>query len=111
MFEQTYTQVADKSVERLLKRGNRGPQSNKNRKTKNSQKPWKQSISEVHLPSLLTLIHNLDKSVNKPVQTEENYRLTEDNWSTIDPMIGLSEDDIAAFWPITKKTSGNLNKT
>ena len=29
---------------------------------------------------------------------EENYRLTEDNWSTIDPMIGLSEDDIAAFF-------------
>ena len=40
----------------------------------------------------------VDKSVNKPVQTEENYRLTEDNWSTIDPMIGLSEDDIAAFF-------------
>ena len=40
----------------------------------------------------------MDKSVNKPVQTEENYRLTEDNWSTIDPMIGLNEDDIAAFF-------------
>ena len=24
----------------------------------------------------------VDKSVNKPVQTEENYRLTEENWST-----------------------------
>ena len=31
-------------------------------------------------------------------QTEENYRLTEENWATIDPMIGLSEDDIAAFF-------------
>ena len=40
----------------------------------------------------------MDKSVNKPVQTEENYRLTEENWATIDPMIGLSEDDIAAFF-------------
>ena len=40
----------------------------------------------------------VDKSVNKPVQTEENYRLTEENWATIDPMIGLSEDDIAAFF-------------
>ena len=40
----------------------------------------------------------VDKSVNKPVQTEENYRLTEENWTTIDPMIGLSEDDIAAFF-------------
>ena len=40
----------------------------------------------------------VDKSVNKPVQTEENYRLTEENWITIDPMIGLSEDDIAAFF-------------
>ena len=38
------------------------------------------------------------KSVNKPVQTEENYRLAEDNWSSIDPMIGLSEDDLAAFF-------------
>ena len=36
--------------------------------------------------------------LNKPVQTEENYRLTEENWTTIDPMIGLSEDDIAAFF-------------
>ena len=40
----------------------------------------------------------VDKSVNKPVQIVENYRLTEDNWATIDPMIGLSEDDIAAFF-------------
>ena len=40
----------------------------------------------------------MDKSVNKPVQIVENYRLTEDNWATIDPMIGLSEDDIAAFF-------------
>ena len=45
-----------------------------------------------------TYTQAVDKSVNKPVQTEENYRLTEDNWSTIDPMIGLSEDDIAAFF-------------
>ena len=49
----------------------------------------------------------MDKSVNKPVQTEENYRLTEENWSTIDPMIGLSEDDIAAFLTITKKDLGS----
>ena len=40
----------------------------------------------------------MDKSVNKPVQTEENYRLTEENWAIINPMIGLSEDDIAAFF-------------
>ena len=45
----------------------------------------------------------MDKSVNKPVQTEENYRLTEENWATINPMIGLSEDDIAAFLTTTKK--------
>lgn len=45
----------------------------------------------------------MDKSVNKPVQTEENYRLTEENWATIDPMIGLSEDDIAAFLTTTRK--------
>ncbi|MFR4844638.1 MAG: hypothetical protein ACLUAO_01420 [Streptococcus sp.] len=50
-------------------------------------------------PALVnTYSQPVDKSVNKPVQTEENYRLTEDNWSTIDPMIGLSEDDIAAFF-------------
>ena len=52
----------------------------------------------IQIQLLSTLIHKLDKSVNKPVQIVENYRLTEDNWATIDPMIGLSEDDIAAFF-------------
>ena len=101
-FEQTYTQVVDKSVEKIVK----------NEVTDASN----QTITENDIPSetlknkdflenikqsqtlINTYSHPVDKSVNKAVQTEENSRLTEENWATIDPMIGLSEDDIAAFF-------------
>lgn len=37
------------------------------------------------------LVHNPQKPVDSPV---ENYILTEDNWQEIDPMIGMTEEDI-----------------
>ena len=101
-FEQTYTQVVDKSVEKIVK--NETTEAPNQTKTKNNypsetfeNKDFSGNINPS--PDLVnTYSQPVDKSVNKPVQTEENYRLTEENWSTIDPMIGLSEDDIAAFF-------------
>ena len=101
-FEQTYTQAVDKSVEKIVK--NEATDSSNQTKTKNNypsetfeNKDFSENINPS--PDLVnTYSQPVDKSVNKPVQTEENYRLTEENWATIDPMIGLSEDDIAAFF-------------
>ena len=101
-FEQTYTQVVDKSVEKIVK--NETTEAPNQTKTKNNypsetfeNKDFSGNINPS--PDLVnTYSQPVDKSVNKPVQTEENYRLTEENWTTIDPMIGLSEDDIAAFF-------------
>ena len=101
-FEQTYTQAVDKSVEKIVK--NEATEDFNQTKTKNNDpsetfenKDFSENINPS--PDLVnTYSQPVDKSVNKPVQTEENYRLTEENWTTIDPMIGLSEDDIAAFF-------------
>ena len=101
-FEQTYTQAVDKSVEKIVK--NEATEAPNQTKTKNNypsetfeNKDFSENINPS--PDLVnTYSQPVDKSVNKPVQTEENYRLTEENWATIDPMIGLSEDDIAAFF-------------
>ena len=101
-FEQTYTQAVDKSVEKIVK--NEATGASNQTKTKNndpSETLENKDFSENINPSqdlVNTYSQPVDKSVNKPVQTEENYRLTEENWTTIDPMIGLSEDDIAAFF-------------
>ena len=101
-FEQTYTQAVDKSVEKIVK--NKATDASNQTKTKNndpSETLENKDFSENINPSpdlVNTYSQPVDKSVNKPVQTEENYRLTEENWTTIDPMIGLSEDDIAAFF-------------
>lgn len=101
-FEQTYTQVVDKSVEKIVK--NEAKDASNQTKTKKadpSETLENKGFSEdVNTDTTLinTYSQAVDKSVNKPVQIVENYRLTEDNWSTIDPMIGLSEDDIAAFF-------------
>ena len=101
-FEQTYTQAVDKSVEKIVK--NKATDASNQTKTKNndpSETLENKAFSENINPSpdlVNTYSQPVDKSVNKPVQTEENYRLTEENWATIDPMIGLSEDDIAAFF-------------
>ncbi|MFR3178534.1 MAG: ATP-binding domain-containing protein [Streptococcus sp.] len=101
-FEQTYTQAVDKSVEKNVK--NEGTDAFNQTKTENnrpSETLENKDFSENINPSqalINTYSQPVDKSVNKPVQTEENYRLTEENWATIDPMIGLSEDDIAAFF-------------
>ena len=43
-------------------------------------------------------VHNPQKPVDTAV---ENYVLTEENWQDIDPMIGITEDEIQAFF--TKK--------
>lgn len=101
-FEQTYTQAVDKSVEKIVK--NEATGASNQTKTKNndpSETLENKDFSENINPSpdlVNTYSQPVDKSVNKPVQTEENYRLTEENWSTLDPMIGLSEDDIADFF-------------
>ena len=101
-FEQTYTQAVDKSVEKIVK--NEVIDTAKQTKTENkdsSETFENKDFSENINPSpdlVNTYSQPVDKSVNKPVQTEENYRLTEENWATINPMIGLSEDDIAAFF-------------
>ena len=100
-FEQTYTQAVDKSVEKIVK--NEATDPSNQTKTENnrpSETLENKGLSEdVNTDTTLinTYSQAVDKSVNKPVQIVENYRLTEDNWTTIDPMIGLSEDDIAAF--------------
>ena len=101
-FEQTYTQAVDKSVKKIVQ--NEVIDTDKQTNTKKadlSESLENKGFSENINPDK-TLINTysqpVDKSVNKPVQTEENYRLTEDNWATIDPMIGLSEDDIVAFF-------------
>ena len=92
-FEQTYTQVVDKSVEKIVK--NEAKDASNQTKTKKAD-PSEDVNTDTTL--INTYSQAVDKSVNKPVQIVENYRLTEDNWATIDPMIGLSEDDIAAFF-------------
>ena len=101
-FEQTYTQAVDKSVEKIVK--NEVIDTAKQTKTENkdsSETFENKDFSENINPSpdlVNTYSQPVDKSVNKPVQTEENYRLTEENCATIGPMIVLSEDDIAAFF-------------
>lgn len=101
-FEQTYTQAVDKSVEKIVK--NEAKDASNQTKTKKadpSETLENKGFSEdVNTDTTLinTYSQAVDKSVNKPVQIVENYRLTEDNWATIDPMIGLSEDDISAFF-------------
>lgn len=101
-FEQTYTQVVDKSVEKIVK--NEAKDASNQTKTKKADpsetlenKGFSEDVN-TDTPLINTYSQAVDKSVNKPVQIVENYRLTEDNWATIDPMIGLSEDDIAAFF-------------
>lgn len=101
-FEQTYTQAVDKSVEKIVK--NEAKDASNQTKTKKadpSETLENKGFSEdVNTDTTLinTYSQAVDKSVNKPVQIVENYHLTEDNWATIDPMIGLSEDDISAFF-------------
>ncbi|MGT2926101.1 SF1B family DNA helicase RecD2 [Streptococcus cuniculipharyngis] len=70
-------------------------------------------LKERFLPELIpteskTYPQDVDKPVgNDPIsgenstpslETRDNYRLTEDNWSRIDPMIGLTKADIEAFF-------------
>ena len=92
----------NKSVEKIVK--NEAKDTSNQTKTENnrpSETLENKGLSEdVNTDTTLinTYSQAVDKSVNKPVQIVENYRLTEDNWTTIDPMIGLSEDDIAAFF-------------
>ena len=101
-FEQTYTQAVDKSVKKIVK--NKGSDDSNQTKTKKddpSEAPENKGFSEnsnIDITLINTYSQAVDKSVNKAVQIVENYRLTEDNWATIDPMIGLSEDDITAFF-------------
>ncbi|TWT16330.1 ATP-dependent RecD-like DNA helicase [Streptococcus sp. sy010] len=48
-----------------------------------------------------TFPQDVDKVVeifSNPVDKQENYRLTEDNWQNIDPMIGLEQADIDLFF-------------
>ena len=101
-YEQTYTQAVDKSVEKIVKNEATDASNQTKKENNESSEPLENKDISGNLnpsPALInTYSQPVDKSVNKPVQTEENYRLTEDNWSTIDPMIGLSEDDIAAFF-------------
>ena len=101
-FKQTYTQAVDKSVEKIVKNEATDVSNQTKKENNGSSEPLENKDISGNINPSPTLINTysqpVDKSVNKPVQTEENYRLTEDNWSTIDPMIGLSEDDIAAFF-------------
>ena len=101
-FEQTYTQAVDKSVEKIVTNEAIDASNQTKKENNGSSEPLENKDISGNINPSPTLINTysqpVDKSVNKPVQTEENYRLTEDNWSTIDPMIGLSEDDIAAFF-------------
>ena len=101
-FEQTYTQAVDKSVEKIVK--NKAKDASNQTKTKKADpsETFENNGFSEDVNTDTTLINTysqaVDKSVNKPVQIVENYHLTEDNWATIDPMIGLSEDDIATFF-------------
>lgn len=101
-FEQTYTQAVDKSVEKIVKNEAKDASNQTKTKKADPSETFENKGFSEDVNTDTTLINTysqaVDKSVNKPVQIVENYRLTEDNWATIDPMIGLSEDDIAAFF-------------
>lgn len=101
-FEQTYTQAVDKSVEKIVKNEAKDASNQTKTKKADPSETFENKGFSEDINTDTTLINTysqaVDKSVNKPVQIVENYRLTEDNWATIDPMIGLSEDDISAFF-------------
>lgn len=101
-FEQTYTQAVGKSVEKIVKNEAKDASNQTKTKKADPSETFENKGFSEDVNTDTTLINTysqaVDKSVNKPVQIVENYRLTEDNWATIDPMIGLSEDDIAAFF-------------
>ena len=40
----------------------------------------------------------VDKNVHNPMDKVENYRLTVDNILSIDPMIGITEEDLNQFF-------------
>lgn len=46
----------------------------------------------------------VDKLVNKPMDKVENYRLTADNILSIDPMIGITEEDLKQFFKTKVKS-------
>ena len=61
-----------------------------------SQRPVESGVEELPTAVDKTSIPG-DKSV-------ENYQLTEENWMTIDPLIGLHEEDIQAIFQTDKKS-------
>ncbi len=63
-------------------------------------------FSTVYPQDIHSVVENSVDTVEEEQPTLENHRLTEKNWEEIDPLIGLTEADLAEFFN-TSKTATN----
>lgn len=103
-FTQAYPQTVDKSVEKTVQNTEKSPNEGPSKAEKKvNQRPERSDFME-EIPEnpqdKTTYSQAVDKSVSKPVNLPDNPQLTEDNWATIDPMIGLSDEDISHFFSL-----------
>ncbi|MEQ9809710.1 SF1B family DNA helicase RecD2 [Streptococcus jiangjianxini] len=83
--------------QKVHENGDRGPSSPLQDNTK--------SLDNTAFPEESTSYQQVvDKDVNKPMDKVENYRLTVDNLLSIDPMIGITEEDLKLFFKTNNKS-------
>ncbi|MBM7642504.1 SF1B family DNA helicase RecD2 [Streptococcus loxodontisalivarius] len=100
-FQEETKEVINSSVDNFQDKSSNNLE---NSSQETPSKPLNEAISSDKKDLSTTYTQVVDKSVDKSVNSvhkSQSYRLTEDNWTDIDPMIGLTQKDLELFF--TKK--------
>ncbi|MGV3010899.1 SF1B family DNA helicase RecD2 [Streptococcus thoraltensis] len=97
--------ISNQTVHKLSTDRKQTAQNNADNLTSDAfQKTTKSLDNTEVLDKSTTYQQVVDKIVNKPMDKVENYRLTADNILSIDPMIGITEEDLKQFFKTKVKS-------
>ncbi|WP_242258903.1 ATP-dependent RecD-like DNA helicase [Streptococcus thoraltensis] len=97
--------ISNQTVHKLSTDRKQTAQNNADNLTSDAfQKTTKSLDNTEVLDKSTTYQQVVDKLVNKPMDKVENYRLTADNILSIDPMIGITEEDLKQFFKTKVKS-------
>lgn len=97
--------ISNQTVHKLSTDRKQTTQNNADNLTSDAFQKTTKSLDNTYFPDKSTTYQQaVDKLVNKPMDKVENYRLTADNILSIDPMIGITEEDLKQFFKTKVKS-------
>ncbi|MDY4760676.1 ATP-dependent RecD-like DNA helicase [Streptococcus thoraltensis] len=97
--------ISNQTVHKLSTDRKQTTQNNADNLTSDAFQKTTKSLDNTDFPDKSTTYQQaVDKLVNKPMDKVENYRLTADNILSIDPMIGITEEDLKQFFKTKVKS-------